>query len=105
MPMLWRRIAWLTSFAIAVALVLWMRSLDFSWLVTLSVAVVTYIVLPFIISQICAAFVLGRIHSRLRQVPPDRLADKVADALKALPPNATEDEKSEVAKRIIDQAF
>jgi hypothetical protein len=105
MPMLWRRIAWFTSFAIAVALVLWMRSLDFSWLGTISTAAVSYIVLPFVISQICAAFILGLGHSRLRQAPPDRLADKVADAIKALPPNATQDEKSEVAKRIIDQAF
>ena len=105
MPMLWRRIAWFASFAIAVALALWMRSLNFGWLATLSTAAVTYVILPFVISQICAAFVLGRIHSRVRQVPPDKLADTVADAIKTLPPNATADGKFKVGKRIIDEAF
>ena len=47
MPMLWRRIAWFASFAIAVALALWMRSLNFGWLATLSTAAVTYVILPF----------------------------------------------------------
>jgi hypothetical protein len=31
MPMLWRRIAWFTSFAIAVALAVWMQSMGFGW--------------------------------------------------------------------------
>jgi uncharacterized membrane protein (DUF485 family) len=105
MPMLWRRIAWFASFAVAVVLVLWMRSLNFSWLATLSTAAVTYVVLPFVISQACAAFILGRIHSRLGQVSPDKLADTVADAIKALPPNATEDEKVEAGKRAIEETF
>ena len=95
MPMLW--IIWFVSFAIAVALATWMRTLGFGWAVSL--------VLPFIISQVSAAFILGGIHRRLQQIPPDGLADAVSAAIEALPPDATEDEKVEVGKRVIDEAF
>jgi hypothetical protein len=62
MPMLWRRIAWFASFAIALVFALWMRSSDYGWPATLAVAVVIWFGLPFIISQLCAAFVLGRMQ-------------------------------------------
>jgi hypothetical protein len=47
--MLWRRIAWFTSFAVAVALAVWTRSLGFGWLATFGVAVVIWVVLPFLL--------------------------------------------------------
>jgi hypothetical protein len=76
-----------------------MRSLGYGWSATLVVAVVIWVVLPFVISQLCAAFVLGRIHWRTRRA--DELTDKIADAVKGLPP-----EKQEaVAKRMIDEAL
>jgi len=62
MPILWRRIAWFTSFAIAVSCAAWMRSLDFGWLATLSAAVAIWIILSFVISQLYAAFILMRMH-------------------------------------------
>jgi hypothetical protein len=99
--MLWRRIAWFASFAVAVALALWMRSADYGWLVTIVAAVATWVILPFVISQLCAAFVLARMHLRLRRYPPDELVSKIADATKGLPP----EEQAAVAKRIIDEAF
>ena len=101
MPMHWRRIAWFISFAVAVALVLWMRSLDYGWAATLMVAVVTWVVLPFIISQLCAAFVLAHMHRRLRRYPPDELVTKIADATKGLSPA----EQAAVGKRMIDEYF
>jgi hypothetical protein len=66
MPMLWRRVAWFASLAVAVALAAWMRSAGFGWTASLGAAAVTYVVLPFIISQLCAALVLGRIYRRMR---------------------------------------
>lgn len=63
--MLWRRIAWFSSFAIAVLLALWMRSLDYGWPATIGAAVVTWVVLPFVISQLFAAFMLARTHWRI----------------------------------------
>ena len=47
------------SFAIAVALALWMRSSGYGWAATLGVAAIVWVVLPFVISQPCAAVVLG----------------------------------------------
>jgi hypothetical protein len=67
MPMLWRRLAWFASFALAVALALWMRASGYGWAATLGLAFVVWVVPPFVISQICAAFVLGRIHTRMRR--------------------------------------
>lgn len=99
MPLLWRRVAWFASFAIAVLLALWMRSLSYSWPVTIGLAIVVWIVLPFVISQVCAAFVLIRIHRRLPRA--DGLAEKIADAVKGLPP----DEQEAIAKRIIDESL
>ncbi|HKM87198.1 MAG TPA: hypothetical protein VJX48_01200 [Xanthobacteraceae bacterium] len=99
MPMLWRRIAWFSSFAIAAALALWMRSVGYGWSGTLVVAIVIWVVLPFVISQLCAAFVLGSIHWRLRRT--EGLVDKIADATKGLPP----EEQAEVAKRMIDESL
>jgi hypothetical protein len=99
MPMLWRRIAWCAGFAIAVVVVLWMRSLGYGWSVTLGAAVVIWVVLPFVVSQLCAVFVLGRTHRRMLRA--DGLADKIADAVKGLPP----EEQEAAAKRMIDEAF
>jgi hypothetical protein len=94
--MLWRRIAWFTSFAIAVALVLWMQSVGFGWAARIGAAVVGWV-----ISQLCAAFILMRMHRRIHRVGAlDALAGKVADAIKGLPP----DEAEAVAKRMIDQS-
>jgi len=39
MLMAWRRIAWFTSFAIAVAVAVWMQSSEYGWPATLAVAV------------------------------------------------------------------
>ena len=105
MPMLWRRIAWFVSFAIAVACVAWMRSLDFGWPFTLGVAVAIWIILPFVISQLCAAFILMRIHRRIHRAGGldglDALAGNIADATKGLPP----EEAVAVGKRMIDQSL
>src|ERR1700753_2293309 len=97
MPMLWRRLAWFTSFAVAVALALWMRSSDYGWAATFSSATIVGVVLPFVISQVCAALVLGRIHGRMRRA--HRLTDRIAEAVKGLPP----DQQIEVGKRMIDE--
>src|SRR5690349_6436845 len=99
MPLLWRRIAWFASFAIAVALAADMRSLNYGWPATLGVAVAVWIVLPFVISQLCAAFILTRANRRIRST--DGLADKIADAVKGLPPQ----EQEAVAKRMIDDSL
>jgi hypothetical protein len=101
MPLLWGRIAWFASFAIAIVATLWMRSLSYGWPATLGLAVIIWVVLPFVISQLCAAVVLWRMHRRIRQVDPDGLRDKIADAIKGLPP----EEQEAVGKRIIDEAF
>jgi len=99
MPLLWRRITWFASFGIAVALALWMRGLGYGWLATLAIAVVIWVVFPFLISQLCAALVLGRIHGRARSA--HGLADKIADAVKGLPP----EQQEALAKRMIDEAL
>jgi hypothetical protein len=99
MPLLWRRTAWFASFAIAVVVALWMRSLGYGWSATLGLAVIIWVVLPFVISQLCAAFVLRHIHGRMCQA--DGLADRIADAVKGLPP----EEQEEVAKRMIDESL
>jgi hypothetical protein len=99
MPMLWRRLAWFASFAIAVALALWMRSSGYGWAATLSLAAIVWVVLPFVISQLCAAFVLGRIHGRMRRA--DGLVERIAEAVKGLPP----DQQVEVGKRMIDESL
>jgi hypothetical protein len=101
MPMLWRRIAWFASFAIAVMLALWMRSLGYGWPATLGVAVIVWVVLPFVISQCCAALVLLRMQSRLRRVNVDEVTNRIAEAGKGLSP----EEQITVAKRIIDESF
>jgi hypothetical protein len=97
MPMLWRRIAWFVSFAIAVVLALWMRSMNYGWPATLGVALITWVALPLVISQACAAFSLRRFRGRMRRA--DGLADKIAGAVKGLPPQ----EQVAVAKRMIDE--
>jgi hypothetical protein len=43
--------------------------------------------------------VLGRIHGRVRQA--DGLADRIAEAVKGLPP----DQQVEVGKRMIDESL
>lgn len=101
MPVLWRRLAWFTSFAVAALLALWMRSLDYGWSATLVVAVGTWIVLPFVISQLCAAFALARMHWRLRRYSPDELVNKIPDANRGLSP----EEQAAEAKRMIDEHF
>jgi hypothetical protein len=78
-----------------------MRSLGYGWFATLGMAVIIWVVLPFVISQLCAAFVLGRIHRRMRRIPPNELAGKIADAVKGLPP----EEQEATAKRMIDEAL
>ena len=49
MPMLWGRVAWFAGFATAVALALWMRSCDFSWLASVGLTVAVWA--PFLLSQ------------------------------------------------------
>jgi len=99
MPMLWRRIAWFTSFAFAVLLAVSMRNLNYGWLATLGVAIAVWIILPFVISQVCAAFVLGGMHRRMRR--SDGLAEKIAAAVEGLPP----EQQEAIAKRMIDESF
>jgi hypothetical protein len=83
MPILWRRIAWFGSFAVAVALAWWMRSQDFDWPATISAAVATYIALPFIISQLSAALVLR--HAKRTASEHVKYVEKLtADAPKIL---------------------
>jgi hypothetical protein len=84
MPMLWRRIAWFASFAIAVTLAFWMRSLGYGWPATLGVALIVWVVLPFVISHCCAAFVLLQMQSRLRRVNVDEVTNRIAEASKGL---------------------
>jgi hypothetical protein len=97
MPMRWRRMAWFTSFAVAIMLAVWMRSLGYGWAATIGSAFIVWVCLPFIISQLCAAFVLVRIQRRA--LGADKLADKIAKAIKDLPP----EEQLAEGKRIIDQ--
>jgi hypothetical protein len=97
MPLLWRRVAWFASFAIAVVLALWMRSTGYGWAATLGLAVIVWIVLPFGISQVCAVFVLRNIHQRMREA--DGLGDRIAEAAKGL----SRDDQEKVAKRMIDE--
>jgi hypothetical protein len=99
MPMLWTRFAWFGSFATAVVLALWMRNLGYGWPAMLGVLVVIWVALPLVISQLCAALVLRRIHGRTRRA--EGLADKIADAVKGLPPK----EQEAIAKRMIDEAL
>jgi hypothetical protein len=95
MPMLWRRIAWFTSSVLAVLLAVSMRNLNYGWLATLGIAMVVWIILPFIISQVCAAFVLGRMHRRMRR--SDGLAERIAAAVEGLPP----EQQEAIAKRMM----
>jgi hypothetical protein len=88
-----------TSFGVAVLLALWLRSLDYGWFAALGSAIAVWIILPFVISQICAAFVLARTHRHIQGA--DNLASKIAKATKGLPP----DEALAVGKRIIDESF
>jgi len=101
MPIGWRRIAWFVSFVIALALAGEMRGLGFGWPATLGLAVVVWIVLPVIISQLCAAFVLLHMQRRISRADFDGLADKIVDATKGLPP----DEQEAMAKRMIDDTL
>jgi hypothetical protein len=100
-PILWRRIAWFVSFATALAFALWMRSADYGWPATLAVALLIWFVLPFVISQLCAAYVLGRHARAYPSNPSHALAEKIAAATKGLPP----EEQERVAKRIIDESL
>jgi len=99
MLMLWRRIAWFVSFAIAVASAFWMRSLDFGWLTTFGIVLAVWVISSFVISQLCAAFLL--VHLDKRSHRTDGLADNIVDAIKGLPP----DEQAAMGKRMIDQSF
>jgi hypothetical protein len=79
MSILWRRIVWFASFAIAVTLAAWMRTRDFGWLTALGAAAVTWV----IISQLYAAFVLLRKHLRVHSaggldtlMTPERLREE-----------------------------
>ena len=99
MPMAWRRIAWFASFGAAVLLAVSLRSADYSWPATLGAAFAVWIILPFVISQICAAFGLANANGRV--LGSDNLAAKIAEATKGLPP----DEALAVGKRIIDESF
>lgn len=99
MPMHWRRAAWFTSFAVAVVLAVWMRGAGYGWFATLSAAFAVWVVLPFVISQICAAFVLASMRQRISGA--DELAEKIAQATKGLPP----EEQLAMGKRIIDESL
>jgi len=79
-----------------------MRSVGYSWHATLGVGAVVWVVLPFVILQLCVVFVKRRMrmhYSRLTQ--SDELAAKIADAVKGLP---LEEQKA-IAKRMIDESL
>ena len=100
--LLWRlgrTIAWLTSFAIAVASAFWMRSLDLGWLATFSIVLTVWVVSSFVISQLYAAFLLVRLDKHSPRT--DGLADNIVDAIKGLPP----DQQQAMAKRMMDQSL
>ena len=101
MPMHWRRVAWFVSFAIALALALWIRTLGYGWSTTLGAAAFVWIALPLVISQMYAAFWLAHIQRRIRRTDVDGLAEKIADAVRALPA----EEQVAVAKRMIDESL
>jgi uncharacterized SAM-binding protein YcdF (DUF218 family) len=98
-PILWRRIAGFTSFALAVLLAVSMRNLNYGWLATLAAAITVWIIFPFIISQVCAAFILGGVHRRMRR--SDGLAERIAAAVEGRPP----DQQEAISKRMIDESL
>lgn len=72
MPIVWRRISVFVSFAIALTLAVWLPSYGFGWASSMAIALATFIVVPFVISQLCAAFILVRAQkmtSLLRMSP------------------------------------
>jgi hypothetical protein len=73
--MSWRDIAWFTSFGIAVASAVWMRSLGFGWPATLGAAVVIWVGLPFVTKQLYAILVLGGV-SRKQIATLERVAER-----------------------------
>jgi hypothetical protein len=78
-----------------------MQNVGYSWPARIGAAVITWFILSFVISQLCAAYVLGRAHWRIHRNPPNEVADKIAAAIKGLPP----EEQEAVAKRMIDDMF
>jgi hypothetical protein len=74
-PVVMLRLAYFTSFAIAVLLAVWMRSLGYGWLAALGAAVVVWFGSPFIISQLCAAFILVRAMARVQAMASERQSE------------------------------
>ncbi len=54
------------------------RDLGYGWSASLGLGVIIWVVLPFVISQLCAAVVLWRIHRRTRQVDAPEKQEAVA---------------------------
>ena len=75
-------------------------SRDVSLLSGVAAYFVIRFILPFVISQLRAAFILTRAHQRFLG-RTDGLADRIADAVKGLPP----EEAEAVGKRMIDEAL
>jgi hypothetical protein len=99
MPMLWRRVAWMASFATGVLAAIWMQILGYGWAATFGMAAATCLLLPFTISQLCALSVSAGTHSRVKR--GQGLAERIAEAVKGLPP----DEQEAVALRMTEEAF
>jgi len=79
MAMLWRRTAWwFISFAVAVVLAVSMRSAGFDQSASFTVALVVWVILPFVISKDRVLFILGRMHRRVSRA--DGPAEKIAQA-------------------------
>jgi hypothetical protein len=68
MPMHWRRIAWFVSSGLAIVVAWWMRSEGFGWWASLGAAAIVWVVMPFVISQLCGAVVLMRMDRRMRDL-------------------------------------
>lgn len=85
MPILWRRIAWFVSFAATLTVAWLMRSQGFDWPASLSAATATFIILPFVISQVCAAFVIRHMNQKLPAI--EEAASKQAEQLAKLQPD------------------
>jgi hypothetical protein len=100
MSALWRGAVRLVSFALALLLVLWLRSVGYGWFSALSLATLLWVILTYTVLQIRAAMVMVAIRQRIRRIDPS-LADKIVNATEGLAPTQQE----AIAKRIIDDVF
>lgn len=80
-------------------MLVWLQNLNYSRLSALGLSVTVWLILPFVISQVCAAFGLRGMRQHVRSAKGP--AEKIAEAVKGLPPKQHE----AVDKRIIDESL